>query len=145
MIPYVPGLAFALMLALAPDRAGAVDALPPDPINEDQLKAQQSAMRLCGSWEWTIHNHKNHQERKTAVVLLPPGALAPPNMPQPAKIVVMGDAVYLRWEFPGGYQEDSLLLAKEDRRLEGTFKNTAGDWGAITAKRVSVCTVTKKD
>lgn len=145
MIPYVPGLALALLLALAPAEAGAVDAPSPDPISEDQLKSQQSSMRLCGTWEWTVHNHKNHREQKTAVVLLPPGAQAPPNLPQPGKIVVMGDAVYLRWEFPGGYQEDSLLLAKEDRRLEGTFKNSAGDWGAITAKRVSVCTVNKKD
>jgi len=145
MIPRLIGIALALTLVLGPAEGAAVESPPPGPINEDQLKSQQSAMRLCGSWEWTIHNHKNHLERKTAVVLLPPGAQAPPNLPQPAKMVVMGDAVYLRWEFPGGYQEDSLLLAKEDRRLEGTFKNTAGDWGAITAKRVSVCTVNKKD
>ena len=145
MIPRLICVALALTLFHVPAEAGAVDAPPPDPINEDQLKARQSAMRLCGTWEWTIHNHKNHQENKTAVVLLPSGAQAPPNMPQPAKMVVLGDAVYLRWEFPGGYQEDSMLLAKEDRRLEGTFKNSAGDWGAITAKRVSVCTVTKKD
>jgi hypothetical protein len=31
------------------------------------------------------------------------------------------------------------LLANEDRRLEGTFKNTAGDWGAITGKRIAPC------
>jgi len=60
-------------------------------------------------------------------------------MPQPVKMVVMGDAVYLRWEYPRGYQEDSLLLAQDDRRLEGTFKNSAGDWGAITGKRIAPC------
>lgn len=145
MIPRLIGVALALTLIHGPADTGAVDAPPTSPTNEEQLKARESAMRLCGSWEWTIHNHKNHQENKTAVVLLPPGAQAPPNMPQPTKMVVMGDAVYLRWEFPGGYQEDSLLLAKEDRRLEGTFRNTAGDWGAITAKRASTCTVNKKD
>ena len=69
----------------------------------------------------------------------PDGTPAPPDMPQPAKMVVMGDAVYLRWEYPRGYQEDSLLLANEDRRLEGTFKNSAGDWGAITGKRIAPC------
>ncbi len=140
MIPQLIGVAMALTLVLGPAEAGAVEAPPAGPSDENQLKAQQSAMRLCGTWEWTVHNHKNHREQKTAIVLLPPGAQAPPNLPQPAKMVVMGDAVYLRWDFPGGYQEDSLLLAKEDRRLEGTFKNTAGDWGAITAKLISRCT-----
>jgi hypothetical protein len=106
---------------------------------EEQRKAQQAVLRLCGTWQWTIHNHKNHQEQKTAIVLLPPGTPAPPDQPQPSKMVVMGDAVYLRWEFPQGYQEDSLLLGQDDRRLEGTFKNSAGDWGAITGKRIAPC------
>jgi hypothetical protein len=137
MILHALGLALVLTLALAP--TGATEATPPDPINEDQLKGQQSAARLCGTWQWTIHNHKNHLEQKTTIVLLPPGAVAPPEIPQPSKMVVMGDAVYLRWEFQRGYQEDSLLLANEDRRLEGTFKNTAGEWGAITGKRIAPC------
>ncbi len=141
MILQLIGVALALTLVLGPVEAGAVEAPPAGPSDESLLKSQQSAMRLCGTWEWTVHNHKNHREQKTAIVLLPPGAQAPPNLPQPAKMVVMGDAVYLRWEFPGGYQEDSLLLAKEDRRLEGTFKNSVGDWGAITAKRSSSCTI----
>jgi hypothetical protein len=139
MIPHLIGAVLVLALTLAPGQVGAADAPPPDPIEEDQLKAQKSAARLCGTWQWTIHNHKNHQEQKTVIVLLPPGTPAPPDMPQPAKMVVMGDAVYLRWEFPRGYQEDSMLLANEDRRLEGTFKNTAGDWGAITGKRIAPC------
>jgi hypothetical protein len=139
MIPRLIGLALVLTLALSPAQAGADETPPPDQIGEDQIKAQKAAGRLCGTWQWTIHNHKNHQEQKTAIVLLPPGTPAPPDMPQPAKMVVMGDAVYLRWEFPRGYQEDSLLLANEDRRLEGTFKNTAGDWGAITGKRIAPC------
>ncbi len=105
----------------------------------EQLKAQKAAARLCGTWQWTIHNHKNHMEHKTVIVLLPPGTPAPPDMPQPAKMVVLGDAVYLRWDFRGGYQEDSLLFVKEGRHLEGTFVNTAGDWGAITGKRIAGC------
>ena len=105
----------------------------------EQLKAQKAAARLCGTWQWTIHNHKNHQEHKTVIVLLPPGTPAPPDMPQPAKMVVLGDAVYLRWDFPRGYQEDSLLFVKEGRHLEGTFMATTGDWGAITGKRIAGC------
>jgi len=105
----------------------------------EHLKAQKAAARLCGTWQWTIHNHKNHQEHKTVIVLLPPGTPAPPDMPQPAKMVVMGDAVYLRWDFQSGYQEDSLLFVKEGRHLEGTFTATTGDRGAITGKRVALC------
>ncbi|HEY4580204.1 MAG TPA: hypothetical protein VIG89_04145, partial [Candidatus Acidoferrales bacterium] len=106
----------------------------------EQLKAQKAVARLCGTWLWTIHNHKNHQEQKITIVLLPPETPVPPDMPQPAKMVVLGDAVYLRWDFQRGYQEDSLLFVKEGRHLEGTFMNTAGDWGAITGKRVAPCT-----
>ncbi len=106
---------------------------------DEQLKAQKAAARLCGTWQWTIHNHKNHREHKTAIVLLPPGTPAPPDMPQPARMVVMGDAVYLRWDFQRGYQEDSLLFVKEGRHLEGTFMATTGDWGAITGKRIAPC------
>jgi hypothetical protein len=132
-------LGLILLLMLAPAWSDAADTPSPDPAGEEPVKARQAATRLCGTWQWTIHNHKNHQEQKTAIVLLPPGTPAPPNMPQPAKMVVMGDAVYLRWEYPRGYQEDSLLLAQDDRRLEGTFKNSAGDWGAITGKRIAPC------
>lgn len=139
MIPPPIGLALVLTLVFAQAQAWADDPQPSDPARGEPLDTQQAAARLCGTWQWTIHNHKNHQEQKTVIVLLPPGTPAPPDMPQPAKMVVMGDAVYLRWEFPQGYQEDSLLLGKEDRRLEGTFKNTAGDWGAITGKRIAPC------
>jgi hypothetical protein len=105
----------------------------------EQLKAQKAAARLCGTWQWTIHNHKNHQEHKATIVLLPPGTPAPPDMPQPAKMVVLGDAVYLRWDFQRGYQEDSLLFVKEGHHLEGTFMATTGDRGAITGKRIADC------
>jgi hypothetical protein len=145
MIPRLFGFALAVAMALAPAPAGAADPSPPDPTSDDQLKAQKSAARLCGTWQWTIHNHKNHQEQKTVIVLLPPGTPAPPDMPQPAKMVVMGDAVYLRWDFPNGYQEDSLLFVKEGRHLEGTFMATTGDRGAITGKRIAGCAASKKD
>ena len=58
--------------------------------------------------------------------------------PSPTEIRIYGDAVYFRWDFPGGYQEDSMLLT-EERRLEGTFRTSTGSVGAITGKRVSVC------
>jgi hypothetical protein len=136
------GFALALALAFLPLQAQAADSQP-GLTDEDLLKAQKSAARLCGTWNWTIHNHKNHHEQKTTIVLLPPGAQAPPEFPQPSKMIVLGDAVYLRWEFQKGQQEDSLLLGKEDRRLEGTFTNTAGDWGAITGKLIAPCSATK--
>jgi len=56
----------------------------------------------------------------------------------PIEIRIYGDAVYLRWDFKGGYQEDSLLLS-DNRRLEGTFRTSYGAVGAITGKRVSMC------
>jgi len=60
--------------------------------------------------------------------------------PRPAKLVVLADGVYLRWEFQGGYQEDSLLFTGEGQRLEGSFVNSAGAWGSITGKRMTRCT-----
>jgi hypothetical protein len=145
MILRLFGSALVVALALAAPPAGAADSQPSDSAIDDQLRAQKSAARLCGTWQWTIHDHKNHQEQKTVIVLLPPGTPAPPDMPQPAKMVVLGDAVYLRWDVQNGYQEDSLLFGKEDRRLEGTFRNSAGHWGAITGKRIAGCTANKKD
>lgn len=139
MIPRALRLPLAFMLTFIPASAGADGTPPPAPLNEDSLKGQSATTRLCGTWNWTIHNHRSHQEQKTALVLLPPGAQAPPEFPQPSQMIVMGDAVYLRWDFQRGFQEDSLLLSGEDRRLEGTFKNTAGDWGAITGKLVTPC------
>ena len=68
----------------------------------------------------------------------PPDANQPTG-PRPAKIVVLGDAVFLRWEFQIGYQEDSLLFIKDGQRLEGSFTNSAGAWGSITGKRTGSC------
>lgn len=111
----------------------------------ERLRQEQGLARLCGSWQWTIHNHQNHQDHKLVMRFEAPftqaagEAAAGQPMLKPARIVVLGDAVYLRWESAGGVQEDSLLFTGEGRRLEGSFTNSAGAWGSITGKRVSGC------
>ena len=52
---------------------------------------------------------------------------------------MLGDTIFLRWEFQIGYQEDSLLFIRDGQRLEGSFTNSAGAWGSITGKRTSSC------
>ena len=94
--------------------------------------------RLCGTWQWTIHNHRHHQESKTTMTFPPPDGPPPPGL-RPSKMVVLGDAVYIRWDFQGGFQEESLLLGGEGARLEGTFINSTGAWGSITGKRIATC------
>jgi hypothetical protein len=112
----------------------------------ERLQEIKGLARLCGTWNWTLHNHQNHQDHKMVMIFpsptspVSPAASSPdPSGPRPAKIVVLGDGVYLRWEFQGGYQEDSLLFSSEGQRLEGTFINSAGAWGAITGKRTASC------
>ena len=105
---------------------------------QDTLREMKALARLCGTWQWTVHNHKHHQEHKMVLSFPPPGVPSPDG-PRPTKIVVLGDAVYLRWEFQGGYQEDSLLFTGGSQRLEGTFTNSAGAWGSITGKRAAAC------
>jgi hypothetical protein len=105
---------------------------------QEKRRELNGRARLCGTWQWTVHNHKNHQDHKITMVFPPPdGATALGG--GPAKIIVLGDNVYLRWEFHGGYQEDSLLFAGEGQRLEGTFTNSGGAWGSITGKRTAAC------
>lgn len=103
---------------------------------KDQVRQQRGLARLCGTWQWSIHNHQNHREEKTAVIFAPPGTVSSTS---PAEITVLGDSVYLRWETRAGVQEDSLLFSGEGQRLEGTFVNTAGGWGSITGKRTATC------
>jgi hypothetical protein len=107
----------------------------------DHLRRHAALARLCGTWQWTIHNHKNHQDHKMALSFPAPDVLESdaPGPSRPAKIVVLGDAVYLRWEFQGGFQEDSLLFGGQGQRLEGSFTNSAGAWGSITGKRTAAC------
>ncbi len=115
----------------------AARALEVDPVAEAK-RLEAGMARLCGVWEWTVHSHTlSHREGKSQIVLPSPEASGVQG-PSPNEIRIYGDAVYLRWDFKGGYQEDSLLLS-DNRRLEGTFRTSYGAVGAITGKRVSTC------
>jgi hypothetical protein len=105
---------------------------------KDRVRQARGQFRLCGTWQWTIHNHQNHREQKT-VLLFPPPGLVPANALLPAETVVLGDTIYLRWEQGGHVQEDSLLFLKEGTRIEGSFVNNSGGWGSITGKRTADC------
>jgi hypothetical protein len=127
-------LAAVIGLALC---ATSAQALELDPVAEAK-RLEAGYARLCGVWEWTVHSHTlSHREGKSQIVLPSPEA-AGVQGPSPNEIRIYGDAVYLRWEFKGEYQEDSLLLT-ENRRLEGTFRTSYGAVGAITGKRLSSC------
>lgn len=104
---------------------------------KDAVRLRRGLTRLCGSWQWSVHNHQNHGEQKLVVSFPPPDAA--PQDGGPAEIVALGDLVYLRWEAGGRMQEDSLLFSNEGQRLEGTFVNNAGGWGSITGKRTAGC------
>ena len=109
---------------------------------KDRVRQARGLARLCGTWQWTIHNHRQHQEQKT-VISFPPAGQTPPNVTLPVETVILGDSVYLRWENGSYVQEDSLLLVreglKEATRIEGSFVNNTGGWGPITAKRTADC------
>lgn len=105
---------------------------------KDRVRTARGLAKLCGTWQWTVHNHQNHGEQKTTLAFLPMGAHRP-GVPMPAETVVLGDSVYLRWEMDGRVQEDSLLFTKEGQRLEGTFVNSLGGWGSITGKKIGPC------
>jgi hypothetical protein len=109
----------------------------------DIARQRKGLARLCGTWQWTVHNHQNHKDHKMAISFPPPDPFGSAESTglRPKTIVIHGDSVYLRWEFPGGVQEDSLLFAAEGQRLEGTFTNSAGAWGSIAGKRVRACEV----
>jgi hypothetical protein len=98
--------------------------------------------RLCGIWDWTVHSHtRNHREAKSKIVL-PSAESVGDTGPSPAEIRIYGDAVYFRWVFPRGYQEDSMLLT-DNKRLEGTFRTSTGEVGAVHGKRLSSCPTSK--
>lgn len=103
-----------------------------------QEQSDHAMMRLCGTWKWLIHNHQNHGDHKTTMTFISPGQDTPPQV-QPTTIIIHGDAVYLRWTFSQGYQEDSLLLSNHGTRLEGTFMNSLGPYGSISGQRLSPC------
>ncbi len=115
----------------------AADALELDAAVEAK-RLEAGLARLCGVWDWTVHSHSaNHRESKAKIVL-PSAQAAGIEGPSPTEIRIYGDAVYFRWDFPGGYQEDSMLFI-EGRRLEGTFRTSHGAVGAINGKRLSSC------
>lgn len=102
-------------------------------------KRKRGLLRLCGTWQWLIHNHQNHGDYKTVMIYPPPSQYDRMD-PKPAKIQVQGDTVYIRWEFPRGIiQEESLLFSEKDRALSGTFVNNMGHNGSITGRRVKPC------
>ncbi|MCC6141121.1 MAG: hypothetical protein IT389_10980 [Nitrospira sp.] len=106
---------------------------------KDRVRAVRGRNKLCGTWQWIIHNHQqHHQEQKLSLLFPPPG----PDYPLPpglVETVVLGENVYLRWESNGQIQEDSLQFTKEGRGVEGTFVNSQGGWGSISGKRTSDC------
>jgi hypothetical protein len=105
---------------------------------KDRVRNARGRARLCGTWQWVIHNHQNHQEQKTSMIFAPAGQ-EKPGTATPAEIVVLGDSIYLRWEMNGQMQEDSLLFIKDGSRIEGSFINSLGGWGSITGKRTAIC------
>jgi hypothetical protein len=109
---------------------------------KDRVRQTRGLARLCGTWQWTIHNHQHHQEQKI-VRVFPPAGYQPPNIPLPAETVILGDSLYLRWEQGIYVEEDSLLFiregSKEAIRIEGSFVNNTGGWGSIAAKRTADC------
>ncbi len=106
--------------------------------NNDQ-KNEKGLRRLCGTWQWLVHNHQNHGDHKTVMVYPPPSQYHRMD-PQPAAIQIQGNTVYIRWELPRGIvQEESLLLSKNDQLLSGTFVNNLGPNGNITGRRMKSC------
>lgn len=106
---------------------------------KDRVRTVRGRNKLCGTWQWIIHNHQqHHQEQKLALLFPPPGPdhLLPGGL---VETVVLGENVYLRWESNGQAQEDSLQFTKEGKGLEGTFVNSQGGWGSISGKRTSDC------
>lgn len=106
---------------------------------KDRVRELRGHARLCGKWQWIIHNHQqNHREQKFGLLFPPPGNTqsTPPGL---AETIVVGENVYLRWESNGGIQEDSLQFSKDGQRLEGTFVNSQGGWGSISGKRTTGC------
>jgi hypothetical protein len=104
---------------------------------QQQNQINSAAARLCGNWQWLVHNHQNHGDHKAVITFSPPDE--PTTQIQPSIIQIQGDTVYLKWTFPQGIQEDSLLLSNHDTHIEGTFKNSLGPHGSISGKRLSTC------
>jgi hypothetical protein len=106
---------------------------------KDRVRGLRGQAKLCGTWQWTIHNHQqNHREQKLSL-FFPPAGNIQAALPGLVETIVLGENVYLRWEINGRVQEDSLQFNKEDQRLEGTFVNSQGGWGSISGKKTAGC------
>ncbi|MFO0697893.1 MAG: hypothetical protein U0236_01600 [Nitrospira sp.] len=105
---------------------------------KERIRQAKGLSRLCGTWQWIIHNHQIHGEQKSTIVFAPPGQTAT-NAATPSESIVLGDAIYLRWEQNGHIQEDSLLFIKDDEKIEGSFMNNTGGWGPVSGKRLAPC------
>ncbi len=105
---------------------------------QQQEQTTLALTRLCGTWKWIVHNHQNHGDHKMTMTFSPPGQASPSQL-APTTVIIQGNTVYLKWTFPQGIQEDSLLLSNHDTHLEGTFRNSLGPHGSISGKRLSDC------
>lgn len=106
---------------------------------KDRVRELRGQARLCGTWQWIIHNHQQHHQEQKLLILFPPAGNAQATPLGLVETIVLGGNVYLRWELNGRVQEDSLQFSKEDQRLEGTFVNSEGGWGSISGKRTAGC------
>jgi hypothetical protein len=106
---------------------------------KDRVRELRGQARLCGTWQWIIHNHQQHHQEKKLLLFFPPAGNTQTTLPGLVETIVLGENVYLRWEIDGRAQEDSLQFSKEGQRLEGTFVNSQGGWGSISGKRTAGC------
>ncbi len=106
---------------------------------KDRVRGLRGQARLCGTWQWIIHNHQQHHQEQKLLLLFPPAGHTQTTLVGLVETIVLGENVYLRWEIDGRIQEDSLQFSKEGQRLEGTFSNSEGGWGSISAKRTAGC------
>lgn len=105
---------------------------------KDRIRQTKGHARLCGTWQWIIHNHQIHGEQKSTIIFSLPGQTST-DAATPAESIFLGDAIYLRWEQNGHIQEDSLLFIKDDQKIEGSFVNNTGGWGPVSGKRLARC------
>ncbi len=105
---------------------------------KERIRQTRGQARLCGTWQWIVHNHQNHGEQKATMTFPPAGQVSADSI-TPAESIFAGDAIYLRWEQNGRIQEDSLLFIKDGARIEGSFVNNTGGWGAISGKQLTGC------
>ena len=106
---------------------------------KDRVRGLRGQARLCGTWQWIIHNHQQHHQEQKLLLLFPPAGQTQTTLLGLVETIVLGENVYLRWEIDGRVQEDSLQFSREGQRLEGTFSNSEGGWGSISAKRTASC------